>query len=157
MNTNGTGSSFREGIAWATLAVLAVGYPSVMGAAMVDPTNVWRTVGLFVGLVVFLSVAGIVFGIIFSGSTAGEPDDERDLAIERRSARYSQHVLGAGVAITIGVIFLQRIALESAGFAAAGAELLLDPLLAAHVLIFFFVASECVRLATRGLDYRRGG
>jgi len=154
MNTDGTGASFREGVAWTTCIATGVAYPFVMGAVLMNPASATRTAVLYGGLVVFLVVAEIVVAIVLSGATEKAPDDERVRAIEQRSGRYSHYVLSVGVFLAVVMLFGQSIALD-AGVGVR--EFLADPLLTAHVLIFFFYAAEVVQCATRALDYRRGG
>jgi len=154
MNTKGTGSAYRESMAWTTCIATAVAYPTVMAVVLVNPASAIRTAWLYGGLVLFLVVVEIVLGIILSGSTEEAPDDERDLAIQRRSSRYSHIVLFVGVLCAVVLLFGQSIALD---VGVPVRELLADPLLTAHVLLFFLYASEIVHFATIALDYRRGG
>jgi len=154
MNTKGTGASFHEGVAWTTCLVTGIAYPFVMVIILMNPASAIRTAWLYGGLVVFLAVAEIVAGIILSGATDEAPDDERDRGIARRSGRYSHIILSVGAGLAVVMLFGQSIALD-AGVPLE--EFLADPLLTAHVLIFFFYAAEVVQCATKALDYRRGG
>lgn len=153
MNTKGTGASFHEGVAWTTCLASGIAYPFVMAVVLMNPASAIRTAWLYGGLVVFLVVAEIVAAIVLSGATDETPDDERDRAIERRSGRYSHIILSVGVGLAVVMLFGQSIALD---VGVEVEEFLADPLLTAHVLIFFFYAAEVVQCATRALDYRRG-
>lgn len=154
MNTKGTGAAFREATAWISCIATAIAYPCVMAAVLMDPASAVRTAWLYGGLIVFLVAVEIVFAIILSGATDEAPDDERDKAIARRSTRYAHPVLFTGVILAIVNLFGQSVALDL-GFSVR--EFLADPLLTAHVLIFFVYASEIVHFGTIALDYRRGG
>ncbi len=154
MNSKGTGSAFREAMAWKTCIATAIAYPCVMAVVLMNPASAVRTAWLYGGLIFFLIVVEIVFSIILSGATDETPDDERDRAIARRSSRYSHVVLSTGVILAIVNLFGQSIALD---LGISVREFLADPLLTAHVLIFFVYASEIVHFGTIALDYRRGG
>lgn len=153
MNHSGSGAGFREGMAWTMGVAISVAYPCVMGAVLLDPASVVRTAWLYGGFVVFLIVVPIIASIVLSGATEDEPDDERDKAIERRSARYSHIVMNVGVVLAAFLCLGQSLALDLGG---AIEEFLFDPVFPAHLLIFFLTASEAVRLFTTAIDYRTG-
>lgn len=171
MNAEGTGAPFREGSNLALLVTTVVIYGGVLVAILVDPTNPFLAGGSLVAAVVLQVIALIVIHIALAAGTRQEPDDERDTAIELRSTRFSQYILGGGVMVAVFAIIVQQVmrtpgeaALEAGRLAESAnalaslgeTPLWLHPMIVGHFLLFTFVLSEIVRFATRAIDYRRG-
>lgn len=149
MNTRGTGADFHERSNLACLVTTALIYPALLAVAFAAPTPV-SMIGLLIVGVTLQVLALIVLHALVAVFTRDEPDDERVVAIQGRSARASGVVLSVGVWLVIGL----TVAPGLVGPIADGS--FASPIVTGHVLLACFIAAELTRMAHAAVLYRRG-
>ncbi|MBC8406452.1 MAG: hypothetical protein H8E15_14625 [Planctomycetes bacterium] len=152
MNEAGTGASFREMSAWAQLIGNAGLYAAVVAITWSQPTDAVRFAWALGGALVFMVAILIVLHIVIALLTREQPDDERDGLIRLRSSRFSSFFLIVGILLAINCVLLQQIT----GGEPADRSFFMHPLFPAHLLLFSLMLSECLRLFTEAISYRRG-
>lgn len=145
----------REKCAWINLFVTLVVYTPYFGyiGVLLGRGN-FRLATVFAPLfgAIFAGIVSSILAIaLFVARTRREPKDERDIALESRSARAAYWVLAAlGFTILVvepAVFLAQLTASNDAGFVV---------LLAAQAFLLCFVIAEIVRFAVLATGYRRG-
>jgi len=147
--------SFREKSLWACLLSLIVIYAVYFVIAFqmnrAGAGSGLRVAVLFSGAVVAQVVSLIVAHAVFAAKSQPEPTDERDLAIELRSLRYSHVVLSVGVMLSILGLVARGVFPETGGTA-----LPLTPFALGHALLLAFVIAEATNYGAQVFFYRRG-
>ncbi len=115
---------------------------------------------LFIAACVAHAVVMIAFhtllarGVSRGGASAGQ--DERDLAIDRRSSRIAYLTLVGSIFVLVtGVLLGESFWGQTRAQSHVG-RLLASPFGVANAALFCLVASEVLRFATQGIMYRRG-
>jgi hypothetical protein len=147
--------SFREKSIWTCLlSILVINLLyfvqafRLYGAGEADSSAI---VLLYIGAVIVQIVVQIVAHIIFATTSKPEVADERDIAIELKSHKYSHVVLSVGVFLSILGLIAREIVND-----AGGPAIPITPFVLGHALLGFFVAAEVLHYATQLFYYRRG-
>lgn len=175
MSESGTGSTVRELTAWGSFIIMASLFAWYAVRVIADPASVLVAYQLMIMMIIYIVVAHIFLGAFVGLATSDEKEsnDERDKHIAQRASRYSEWVLGAGVVLTIFLVFAQQatwlgiydIAYDLSATAEQQAEIpqmIRDvradmwrhPIVAGHALVTTMVMSELVRYLTIAVDYR---
>jgi len=117
-----------------------------------EPTNAVRFAWALGGALVLMVAILIVLHIVIALLTREQPDDERDGLIRLRSNRFSSYFMVVGILLAINCVLLQQII----GGELADHSFFMHPLFTGHLLLFSLVLSECTRLLTEAISYRRG-
>jgi len=107
-------------------------------------------IGLLIAGVMLQVVPLVVLHTIVALVTREEPDDERIVAIQQRSARASGVVLSVGVWLVVGLTVAQGLV----GSAEVGS--FASPIITGHVLLACFIVAELTRMTHAAVLYRRG-
>ena len=143
--------SFREKSAWiALLATLVIFLPYFVRVMRLFERNELTTttlLSLFLGAVILQITTVVVGEIIVAVLSKKEPRDERDLAIEAKSARVGYLILSAACGTAATCLIL---------LAAAGPSRFLEPVFVSQVFLFCCVVAEASKQLTQLISYRRG-
>ncbi|NQU48953.1 MAG: hypothetical protein HQ519_09935 [Planctomycetes bacterium] len=138
--------------AWAQLIGNGGLYVAVVAITWSQPTDAVRFAWALGGALVFMVAILIVLHIVIALLTKEQPEDERDDLIRLRSSRFSSYFLVIGILLAINCVLLQQIT----GGELADRSFFMHPLFTGHLLLFCLVISECIRLLTEAISYRRG-
>ena len=115
-----------------------------------DSTGVSALPAHLIGIVLSVVAVQIVFHIVIAIFSKEAGTDERDRLIAAKATQIAYYILAAGCVIAVGHIFFSTLHVAAEGISTQ------TTILAANVIVFFFILAEVVGFALQFYYYRRG-